>query len=59
MDGFVKTKTYDKQEYCLYFLNFSFLNGDGRHPMVIIFLNFFDLLEYPVMMMILILVIRF
>ena len=30
-----------------------------RHPMVFIFLNLFDLLEYPVMLMTLILVIRF
>ena len=31
----------------------------ARHPMVFIFLNLFDLLECPVMLMTLILVIRF
>ena len=40
---------------------FPFLDGDVfvRHPMVFIFLNLFDLLEFPVMLMTLILVIKF
>ena len=42
-------------------MNFPFLDGDVlvRHPMVFIFLNLFDLLECPIMLMTLILVIRF
>ena len=41
-------------------VNFPFLDGDvPRHPIVFIFLNLFDLLEFLVMLMTLILVIRF
>ena len=61
-DGFVKTKIYVKRNYFDFDLeNFPFLDGGFplRHPMVFIFLNFFDLLECPVMLMTLILVIRF
>ena len=61
-DGFVKTKQYDKRDdFDFDIVNFPFLDGDilVRHPMVFIFLNLFDLLECPVMLMTLILVIRF
>ena len=37
-------------------MNFPFLDGDVRHPLVYIFLNLFELLECPVMLMTLILV---
>ena len=40
-------------------VNFPFLDGDVRHPMVFIFLNLFVLLECPVMSMTLILGIKF
>ena len=43
-------------------MNFPFLDGDvplSRSYMVFIFLNLFDLLECPIMLMTLILVIRF
>ena len=61
-DGFVKTKKYDKRDdFDFDIVNFPFLDGDilVRHPMVFIFLNLFDLLEFVVMLMTLILVIRF
>ena len=61
-DGFVKTKIYDKRdEFDFDILNFPFLDGDVlvRHPMVFIFLNLFDLLQFLVNLMTLILVIRF
>ena len=55
-DGFVKTKIYDKRDdFDFDIVNFSFLDGD----VVFIFLNLFDLLEFLVMLMTLILVIRF
>ena len=54
-DGFVKTKIYDKRDdFDFDIVNFPFLLV--RHPMVFIFLN---LLEFLVMLMTLILVIRF
>ena len=55
-------KIYDKRgDFDFDIVNFPFLDGDVlvRHPMVFIFLNLFDLLECPVMLMTLILVIRF
>ena len=61
-DGFVKTKIYDtRDDFDFDIVNFPFLDGDvlARHLMVFIFLNLFDLLECPVMLMTLILVIRF
>ena len=59
-DGFVKTKIYDKQDdFDFDIVNFPFLDGDVRHPMVFIFLNLFNLLEFQIMLMNLILVIRF
>ena len=58
-DGFVHTKIYDKRDdFDFDIVNFPFLDGDVP-PMVFIFLNLFDLLECPVMLMTLILVIRF
>ena len=55
-DGFVKTKIYDKRDD-FDIMNFPFLDGDFlvRHPMVFIFLNLLDLLEFLVMLMTLIL----
>ena len=61
-DGFVKTKIYDKRDdFDFDIVKFPFPDGDVplRHPMVFIFLNLFDLLEFLVMLMTLILVIRF
>ena len=61
-DGFVKTKIYDKRDdFDFDIVNCPFLDGDVlvRHPMVFIFLNLFDLLEFLVMLITLILVIRF
>ena len=59
-DGFVKTKIYDKRDdFDFDIVNFPFLYGDVRNPMVFMFLNLFDLLECPVMLMTLTLVIRF
>ena len=56
-DGFVTTKSYDKRnDFDFDIVNFPFL---VRHPMVFIFLSLFDLLEFLVMLMTLILVIRF
>ena len=61
-DGFVKTKIYDKRDD-FDIVNFPFLDGDvprsARCVMVFIFLSLFDLLEFLVMLMTLILVIRF
>ena len=59
-DGSVKTKIYDKRDD-FDIVNFPFLDGDVplRHPIVFIFLNLFDLLECPVMLVTLMLVIRF
>ena len=53
-DGFVKTKIYDKRDdFDFDIMNFPFLDGDFlvRHPMVFIFLNLLDLLEFLVMLM--------
>ena len=61
-DGFVKTKIYDKRDdFDFDIVNFPFLDGYYlvRHPMVFIFLNLFDLLEFLVMLMTLILVKKF
>ena len=61
-DGFVKTKIYDKRDdFDFDIVNFPFLDGDVPRSasMVFIFLNLFDLLEFLVMLMTLILVIRF
>ena len=55
---FVKTKIYDKRDdfdFDIVFF-FPFL---ARNPVAFIFLNLFDLLKCPVMLMNLILVIRF
>ena len=60
-DGFVKTKIYDKRDdFDFDIVNFPFLDGAVlvRHPMVFIFLYLFALLEFLVMLMTLILVIR-
>ena len=63
-DGFVKTKIYDKRDdfdFDVDIVSFPFLDVIFlvRHPMVFIFLNLFDLLEFLVMLMTLILIIRF
>ena len=61
-DGFVKTKIYDKRDdFDFDIVNFPFLDGDVPRSasMVFIFLNLFDFLEFLVMLMTLILVIRF
>ena len=62
-DGFVKTKIYDKRDdFDFDIVNFPFLAGDvprSASYIVFIFLNLFDLLEFLVMLMTLILVIRF
>ena len=64
-DGFVKTKIYDKRDdFDFDIVNFPFLDGDVPRStcygvLVFIFINLFDLLECPVMLMTLILVIRF
>ena len=61
-DGFVKTKIYDKRgDFDFDIVNFPFLDVMFlvRHPKVFISLNLFDLLEFLVMLMTLILVIRF
>ena len=61
-DGFVKTKIYDKRDdFDFDIVNFPFLDSVFlvRHPMVFIFLKLFDLLEFLVMLMTLILGIRF
>ena len=61
-DGFVKTKIYDKRDdFDFDTVNFLFkmVMFLVRHPMVFIFLNLFDLLEFLVMLMTLILVIRY
>ena len=59
-DGFVKTKIYDKRDdFDFDIVNFPFLDGDVPRSTSYIFLNLFDLLECPVMLMTLILVIRF
>ena len=58
----MKTKIYDKRDdFDFDIVILPFLDGDFlvRHPMVFIFLNLFDLLEFLVMLMTLILVIRF
>ena len=56
-DGFVKTKIYDKRDD-FDIVNFPFLDGDVPRS-VFIFHNLFGLLEFLVMLMTLILVIRF
>ena len=61
-DGFVKTKIYEKRDdFDFDNVNFPFLDVMFlvRHPTVFIFLNIFDLLEFLVMLMTLIIVIRF
>ena len=61
-DGFVSAKIYAKQDYFyLDIVDFSFLDGDvSRSPSYCgIFLNFFVLLECPVVLMTLIFVIKF
>ena len=61
-DGFVKTKIYDKRDdFDFDIVNVPFLDVMFlvRHPMVFVFLNLFDLLECPIMLMTLIPVIRF
>ena len=60
--GFVKTKIYDKRDdFDFDIANFPFLDSDvpRSDPMVFIFLNLFDLLEFLDMLVTLILVIRF
>ena len=60
-DGLVKTKIYDKRDD-FDFVNFPFLDGDVPRSTSYgdyIFLNLFDLLECPVLLMTLILVIKF
>ena len=63
LDGFVKTKIYDKRDYFDFdIVNFPFLDGDVPRSAsygVFSFLNLFDLLEFLVMLMTLILVTRF
>ena len=61
-DGFVKTKIYDKRDdFDFDIVNFPFLDGDVPRSASygVIFPNLFDLLEFLVMLMTLILVIRF
>ena len=60
-DGFVKTKIYDKRDdFDFDFVNFPFLDDDvPRSAWCLYFSTFFDLLEFLVMLMTLILVIRF
>ena len=60
-DGYVKTKIYEKRDdFDLDIVNFPFLYGVPHSTSygVFIFLKLFDLLEWPVMLVILILVIR-
>ena len=57
-DGFVKTKIYDKRDdFDFDIVHFPFLDGEVPRSasMVFIFLNLFDLLEFLVMLMTLIL----
>ena len=55
LDGFVKTKIYDKRDdFDFDIVNSPFLDGDVPRS-VFIFLNLFDLLEFLVMLMTLIL----
>ena len=61
-DGFVKTKIYDKRDaFDFDIVNFPFLDGDVPRSASygVYILNLFDLLEFLVMLMTLILVIRF
>ena len=61
-DGFVKTKIYDKRDdFDFDIVSFPFLDGDVPRSASygVNFLNLFDLLEFLVMLMTLILVIRF
>ena len=61
-DGFVKSKIYDKRDdFDFGIVNFPFLDGGVPRltSMLFIFLNLFDFLACPVMLMTLILVIRF
>ena len=61
-DGFVKTKNFDKRDDVDFdIVNFPFLDGDVPGSIsygVYISQNLFGLLEYPVMLMTLLLVIR-
>ena len=53
-DGFVKTKIYDKRDdFDFDIVNFPFLDGDVCHSASygVYILNLFDLLEFPVMLM--------
>ena len=59
---YLAPKMYEKRkDFDFDIVNLPFLYGDVllRHPMLFIFLNLFDLLEFPVLLMTLILVIRF
>ena len=57
-DGFVKTKIYGKRDdFDFHIVNF--LDGDVPRSTSYIFLTKFDLLEFLVMLMTLLLVIRF
>ena len=61
-DGFVKTKMYDKRDdFNFDIVNFPFLDGDVPRsaPYGVYISQLFDLLEFLVMLMILILVIKF
>ena len=61
-DGFVKTKIYiNRDDFDFDIVNFPFLDGDVPRSASygFIFLNLFDLLEFLVMLMTLILVGRF
>ena len=61
-DGFVKTKIYNKRDdFDFDIVNFPFLDGDVPRSASygVYILNLFDLLEFLVMLMTLILVTRF
>ena len=60
-DSFVKTEIYDLlDDFDFNIVNFSFLYRDvPRSTSYFVYINLFDLLECPVMLMTLILVIRF
>ena len=59
-DGFVKTKIFDKRDdFEFDIVNFHLVMFPVRDSVVFIFLNLFVLLEFPVMSMTLILVIKF
>ena len=60
-DGFVKTKIYDKRDdFDFDIVNFPFLDGDvPRSASYAVYISQLNLLEFLVMLMTLILVIRF